>query len=114
MRAGGLRQRLVIERNDATVQGSLGGLVDNWQPVITCRARAAFKSGSEFERAKQITADITTLLIIRYDSRLDTAAMHAMRIRGIDDGVTFRIIYAADPDRRRRQIHIHARESQSI
>lgn len=113
MRAGGFRQRLVVERDVGGVAHAMGGQSEAWETVIPVRARAAFKGGAEFERARQRTADLTTLFIIRYDARLDTNKMHAMRLRSIDDGSIYRILYADDPEHRRRNIHIHASETQT-
>lgn len=113
MRSGGLRHRFVIERNVGATSHAMGGRSELWELVKQVRARAAFKGGKEFERARQTTADITTLFVIRFDKSLDTRAMHAMRLRSLDDGAIYRINYAADPDHRQRQIHIHASEAQS-
>ena len=113
MRAGGLRQRLVIEQDVGTTTDAIGGRTPSWQEVLEVRARAAFKGGREFERASQYSADLDTLFIVRYDKRLDTKALHAMRMRSLDDGSVYRIIYADDPDHKRRSIHIHTSESQS-
>ena len=113
MRAGGLRQRLVIERDAGTTMDAIGGRTELWEPLLNVRSRAAFKGGKEFERARQVTADLTTLFVIRFDSRLNTRDMHAMRLRSLDDGSIYRIHYADDPEHRRRHIHIHASESQN-
>lgn len=112
MRAGGLRHRIAIERDVGTESGSVGGRVEDWQPVITCRTRSAYKSGREFETARQISAEITELLVIRHDPRLEpVSGMQSMRVRFLDHGSTVSILYAADPTRRRREIHIHTCES---
>lgn len=114
MRSGGLRQRLVIEQDVGTNDDALGGRQENWQEVLSVRARAAYKSGKEFERAKQTTADLTTLFLIRYDARIDTRKLHAMRLRSLDDNSIYRIHHADDPTHRRREIHIHASENQNV
>lgn len=114
MRAGPLRLRLVLEQEDDTAhRSSVGGRNENWVEVQKLRARAAYAGGREFKRAQQFTAELRTLFIIRFDSRLDTKAMHAMRLRSQDDGAIYRILYADDPDHRRREIHIHTTESQT-
>ena len=113
MRAGGLRQRLVIERDVGAIADPIGGRTEAWEQVLPVRARASFKGGKEFERARQVTADLTTLFVIRFDSRLNTQEMHAMRLRSLDDNSIYRILYADDPDHRRRHIHIHASENQN-
>ncbi len=114
MRAGGLRQRLVIEEDVGGNTHAMGGRTHDWQEYLKVRSRAAYKSGKEFERAQQRTAELTTLFVIRYDSRLDTKEMHHMRIRSLDDSSIYRIHFAADPDHKRRQIHIHTSENQYI
>lgn len=113
MRSGGLRHRMVIERDAGTTTGAIGGRTRDWQEVLPVRARTAYKGGKEFQRASQVTADLQKLFVIRYDSRLNTGEMHAMRLRSLDDESIYRIHYADDPDDRRREIHIHASESQS-
>lgn len=112
MRSGRLRFRLVIEQDTGDGQSSVGGRSVDWSPILEVRASAAFKSGKEYERAKQITAELTTLFVIRYDSRLDTKDMHAMRVRSLDDESIYKIHYADDPYHTRRTIHIHTSESQ--
>ena len=113
MRAGGLRQRMVIEKDVGTTTNAIGGRDRDWQEVLQVRVRAAYKGGREFERASQITADLSTLFVIRFDSRLNTNELHGMRLRSLDDSSIYRILYADDPDHRRRSIQIHANESQS-
>jgi len=113
VRSGGLRFRLVIEQDEGGTAHAMGGQSEAWVTYLNVRARAAFKSGKEFERAKQRTAELTTLFVIRYDSRLNTNDMHAMRLRSLDDGALYRIHFADDPDHRRKTIHIHASETQS-
>jgi head-tail adaptor len=39
--------------------------------------------------------------------------LQKMRIRSLDDNSIHRILFADDPDRRRRQINIYANEGQS-
>lgn len=114
MRSGGLRQRLVIEQDVGTSTDALGGRTEHWQPVLTVRARATYKSGREFERARQLVAEVSSLFVLRYDARLaPLSALQSMRVRSLDDDTVHRILFADDPDRRRRQIHIYANEGQS-
>ena len=113
MRPGALRLRLVLEEDIGTSVDAIGGRTKSWSTVLSVRARAAFKGGKEFERAKQTTADLDSLFVIRYNSALDTKAMHAMRLRSLDDGAIYRIDYADDPYHNQREIHIHASETQS-
>lgn len=114
MRSGGLRHRLVIESDEGETDDALGGHVEDWQTVLEVRARAAAKSGREFERARQTVADVSTLFVIRYDARLaPLSGLHSMRIRSLDDQSIHRILYADETDRRRRQINLYTSEGQS-
>ena len=113
MRSGSLKQRIVIEQDVGASVDAIGGRTKQWSEVLTVRARAAFRGGKEFERAKQTTADIDSLFVIRYNAALDTKALHAMRLRSLDDGSVYRIDYADDPYHTKREIHIHASEAQS-
>jgi SPP1 family predicted phage head-tail adaptor len=114
MRSGGLRQRLVIEQDFGTSSGTLGGRTEDWQTVLEVRARSAYKSGREFERARQIVAEVSTLFVLRYNPSLaPLSGLQKMRIRSLDDNSIHRILFADDPDRRRRQINIYANEGQS-
>ena len=80
--------------------------------MMSCRTRSAYKSGKEFETARQISAEITELLVIRHDPRLEPmSALQSMRVRFLDHESTASILYATDPTRRRREIHIHTCES---
>lgn len=114
MRSGGLRHRLVIEQDNGTTDNTLGGHTENWETVLQVRARSASKSGREFERARQVVADVSTLFIIRYDATLaPLSRLQSMRIRSLDDGSIHRILYADENDRRRRQINLYTSEGQS-
>ena len=113
MRAGRLRQRLVIEKDIGGADDSLGGKAENWVTFHEIRGGASFKGGKEFERAKQVIADISTLFVVRFDSKLaPLTQLHSMRVRCLDDNSILRILYADDPTRRRRQVHIYTNESQ--
>ena len=114
MRSGKLRQRLVIEKDEGTSVDPLGGRTESWQTVAEVRASSAHKSGKEFERAQQVVAEVSTLFVVRYDSRLSPLGdMQSMRVRSVDDGSIHRILYAEDDGRRNKKINIYTSEGQS-
>ena len=115
MRAGRLRQRMVIEQDVGGNDNSLGGRTENWQAVLQVRLSAAYKGGREFERAQQIVAEISSLFVIRYDPRLAPLdKLASMRVRSLDDDSISYIKHADDPTRRRRQIHLYVKEGQTV
>lgn len=112
MRAGSLRTRIAIERDVGTETGPVGGRISRWETLLELPARVAHQNGREFEAASQISADLTVLLVVRFDARLVREELQGMRVRFRDrvDRVAD-ILFAHDPTERRREIHIHATET---
>ena len=65
MRAGNLRQRVTIKSKSAT-QDAYGDEVITWVSWATVWAAVEPLQGREFMAAKQITAEVTTRIRIRY------------------------------------------------
>lgn len=65
MQAGKLRHRVTIQTQTAT-QGTFGEPADTWTDVDTVWASVEPLSGREFLDARQMQADVTTRVTIRY------------------------------------------------
>lgn len=113
MRAGRLRHRLVIQKDEGNNDDALGGRSEDWQTLLDVRATASYTGGKELERARQVIAQVSTLFVIRYDARLEPIGdLSKMRIRSKDDDLVHEILYADDPARDKREIHIYAARGQ--
>lgn len=69
MRAGLLRHRVTLERNEST-QGPDGGEINAWVPVATVAASIEPIGGREAMRANQVIADTETRIRIRWSSQV--------------------------------------------
>ena len=67
MRAGNLRQRVTIKQKTAT-QDAYGDEVITWVSWATVWAAVEPLTGREFLAARQVTAEVTTRIRIRYRS----------------------------------------------
>lgn len=103
MESGKLRFRGSLQSPPATLTDR--GAVDksaSWTTVATVRVGITSTAGGEFLRGRQVMAEATHLLTIRY--RSDVTPRWRMQI----DGVTYHFL-AVTPDDRKREIVIQSR-----
>lgn len=92
LRAGALRHRITIERQQQTQDQETGAVSNGWTTLATdVPASVEPLSGKDFIRAAQLASAITARITIRYRPDVDTN----QRIR--HDATTY-IIKAALPD----------------
>lgn len=97
LRAGDMRDRVTIQRNEPGAPGTLGDLVDNWINLATnVPADVETLQGTELFRARQVHSTATVKIRIYYDSRVTAECRFVL-----DDG-GFAYIVSAIPDSRRR------------
>ena len=96
MGAGKYRHRITIQQL-TTSKGSLGGVVKTWSTFATVRAQVLALSGREFWQSKQVNADTTHKVTIRYLS----GVLPTMRI--VFDGRILEI-ESIIPDERKREM----------
>lgn len=65
MRAGKLRHRIVLQRNEP-VRNALGDPIPNWVDYATVYAEVSPLKGREFFDAQQVNAELTTRVRIRW------------------------------------------------
>lgn len=65
MRAGPLRHQIVIEQTTETRDTS-GGVIDTWSTFATVWASVSPLIGREYMAAKQVSADVTHKIRMRY------------------------------------------------
>lgn len=103
--AGTLRQRITLQEATDT-QDAAGQPIRSWSNRLTgIPARVETVSGGEAVRGRQVLAETTTLLTIRYISGL-TSAMRVVwgdRILGV--------LRVNDPTGERRELRIECKES---
>jgi len=98
-----LRSSIVLQTNTPT-RGLNGEVVDAWSDSVTIRARKAHRSSREFFAAHKVNSETTDLFIARYRAGVSTT----MRIRF--GSRFYNVIGANDPDDRKRELHLLARE----
>ncbi len=97
--AGDLRNEIVIEAIDSVPErnedGSEGRAGDQWQPFVQARAKIDTQGGREFFQAKQINAQLTHEITIRWQQGITSK----MRVRFEDpvEGTTRYFDIASPP-----------------
>jgi SPP1 family predicted phage head-tail adaptor len=104
MRAGKLRHRVTIQEDQGTTQDSLGQEIEDWQDVATVWAAVEPLQGREFLEAKQLQAEVTTRIRIRYRSGIEPE----MRVVWGDH--TYDVISVIETESRRREIELMCME----
>lgn len=104
MRAGMLRHRVEIQRR-AEALDEYGQDTEAWLPVATVWAAVESLRGRELETTATRLAEASHKIRIRYR----TGVHPTMRVVG-QDGRVFDIQAVLDPDDRRRELHLLARE----
>ena len=107
MRAGPLRHRLTIQRRTAS-KDALGGMVDTWTALLTCRCDFNPVSGREYIGGGAMQSEATAKFVIRYDSA--TAAITTAD-RILFDGGYYNILHAANSGGRNQMIEIICSEN---
>jgi SPP1 family predicted phage head-tail adaptor len=97
-RAGKLRHRVSIERRSTSFDADLGQAAGTWAEWKSVFAEVKDLSGRELERARQIVAEATVSIDIRYLTGLLTTD----RIKF--DGRTLQIGAVLDPENRKHDM----------
>lgn len=103
MRAGMLRHRVEIQRRAEALDG-YGQDTEAWLPVATVWAAIESLRGRELEAAATRLAEVSHKIRIRYRDGI----WPEMRV--VYGGRVFDIQAVLDPDDRRRELHLYARE----
>jgi SPP1 family predicted phage head-tail adaptor len=103
LRAGELRKQIILQVATIT-RGTDGSVVESWTTHDTVWASKANKGSRELYAAQKINAETTDLFIIRYRDLVNT------RMRLVCDGRTYVILGTPDPDGRRRELQLLAKE----
>ena len=103
MKAGPLRQRVTIQEKSA-LQNNYGEEVITWTDLATVWAEVEPLSGREFLEVKQITAEVSTRIRIRYRSGITPE----MRIEF--GSIVYDIHSIIHIEEREREIHLMCQE----
>ena len=106
--ASDLKRRITILRPPDPEKDvdEAGQPLDNWQPVGKAWAEIKPLTGRQLESAKQINAEVTTRIRIRYRTDVDRT-MKAMS--GNDE---FEFLYVIHKDYAKKELHIFCKEHQ--
>ncbi len=104
MRAGRLRNKIVVQTNTPTQSGS-GALTDVWSTYATVRSEINPKGGREYFDAKQVNAEIDIIFNIRYYSGVTSKMRISWNSR------TFDIQSVINPMERNIEMLIACKES---
>jgi SPP1 family predicted phage head-tail adaptor len=110
MRAGKLRHWLIIEQNTISVDAN-GDRTESWATFAQCWGQIMSGVGREFFAAKQVYADLSHSILIRYVA----GVKHDMRIKFVDPKNSntvryFNIRSVANRDERNESLQIQASE----
>ncbi len=108
MQAGLLRHRITIQQldpNAATTRDAHGGIVENWQDVVTVWAQVEPLRAVEILRANQVDARITHRITMRYQGGINSSMRIAFGSR------IFLLLSVINPDERRIMLEMLAMES---
>lgn len=103
MQAGRLRHRITIQQK-APTRDSFGGEVEAWTAVATVSASVEPLDGREFLEARQLQAEVTTRIRIRYR----TGIVPQMRV--VWGSHTYDVQAVIDPASRRRELQLMCKE----
>lgn len=99
MRAGTLRQSIIIEQATEARTGS-GAVTESWATYATQRARQAITGGREFVTAQQLHSELSVLFVCRYKSGVTS------KMRVNHGGTYYDILAAYDPTGRGKELQI--------
>lgn len=106
MRAGELRHKIEIQSETGVKDPDSGEIIPGWTTFARVWAEVADLSGREFWDSQQVQSEVSTRVRIRY---LD-GVKPTMRV--IHGSRTLQIEAVIDPDGRRRELQLMAREIQ--
>lgn len=104
-----LKHRVTIlrpPRPDETDEA--GQPIDDWQPVVTVWAAIEPLRGRELESARQVVAEVTTRIRIRYRDDVD----RTMRVKYSSSGTEFDILYIIHPEFAKKELQLLCKEHQ--
>jgi SPP1 family predicted phage head-tail adaptor len=103
MQAGKLRHKIAIQAETQTINEN-GYPVSVWTTVKTVWADVVMSGGREFYAAQRLNAETSAVFRVRYDSGVTT------KHRIVHDAKTYDILAVIDPDGRRSETQIYAKE----
>ena len=103
MKAGQLRQRVTI-KDKSVAQNTYGEEVITWVDVVTVWAEVEPLRGREFMEGKQITAEVSTKIRIRYRSGITP------EMRAVYGSIVYDIQSIIHIEEREREIHLMCQE----
>lgn len=104
-----LKHRVTIlrpPRPDETDEA--GQPIDDWQPVVTVWAAIEPLRGRELESARQVIAEVTTRIRIRFRKGVD----RTMRVKYNASGTEFDILYIIHPEFAKKELQLLCKEHQ--
>lgn len=112
MKAGPLRQRVTLQSLTETTD-SYGQRVQSWNTLGTYYAEVRQLSGREAVNAKQVKADTTHLVRMRYIGTLFATPGILPSMRFLFNGIALNILFINNVDNRNREYQILAQETVS-
>lgn len=102
--AGDLNQRITLQQSSTSPDGA-GQPIPTWEDLVTgVPAQVMAVAGGETLRGRQVAADVSTLITIRFRSGITS------RMRVQHEGRTLGILRTVDPDGHRWMLELHCRE----
>ena len=103
MRAGRLRERIIIESSSEAID-SVGFPVLTWSTFATVWGNVLANNGKEFIEAREVHSSLSRIISIRY------LASVTPQMRVNHGGVYYNILATFDPDSRGRQLKLYCDE----
>ncbi|OTA19338.1 head-tail adaptor [Xenorhabdus beddingii] len=103
MRAGKLRHRVMIQKNEPT-RGEYGTMVKHWVDVATVWAEVRFISGRELVASGRMLSEATVRIWLRY--RNDITTTHRIIYQGDSPHSQAFAIVAVIPDPKRTHLEL--------
>jgi SPP1 family predicted phage head-tail adaptor len=109
MRAGRLRHRVTIQTPSRTRNGA-GEQTVSWSDSATVSARVESLNGNEYENDKQMSADITHRVTIRWHPSVSVDATKRFKFVTHSNTRYLQIIAANNPEEQDREIVCNCKE----
>lgn len=103
MQIGRLRHRVALQ-TVSEARSSTGAVTETWNTTATVWAEVVDLAGREFWDARQVNAELTARIRIRYRSGI------VPKMRAVFGARTFDIQSVIDPEGRRRELVLMCRE----
>ncbi|PHM49562.1 head-tail adaptor [Xenorhabdus sp. KK7.4] len=94
MRAGRLRHRITLRKNEST-RDSLGGVINNWVDVATVWAEVKAISGRELVASGAVFSEATVRIWLRY--RADVTTANSITFHGANTTGTAFALWRSSP-----------------